>query len=63
MAHSAVVRPIRYKLVSVAEVDEWLAKGWELYGSPVRLTAPNHVFQAVVKKQAVILMDTEEESQ
>lgn len=61
MAHSAVVRPIRYKLVSVAEVDEWLAKGWELYGSPVRLTAGDEydVFQAVVKKQAVILMDTE----
>jgi len=38
-----------YKLVPVSEVQTYLDKHWELYGSPVYNVMKNETYQAIVK--------------
>ena len=41
------MRTVEYKVVRVKEVNDWLLRGWLLYGSPVSFASDIH--QALTK--------------
>ena len=38
---------VEYKIVRVKEVDDWLLRGWLIYGSPVAFASD--IYQALTK--------------